>query len=142
MATLIARLSNRQALALGALRDGLPDECEVVTDRALSRVNGTPRPNLIARTQEHIYFTSRSGFALIDFDRKGMPPAVEQKIADLGGFEEALCSVIPAIATAGRLNRGSTSAGLYHADTGERFAGPAAGMFTLRSPTLPTPPVS
>ena len=74
VARLIIGLDQRQAIALGGLREDLPDECQVTTDRALKNVNGTPRPNLIARTRKYIYFTSRPGFVLIDFDQKGMSP--------------------------------------------------------------------
>jgi hypothetical protein len=122
-ANLIHRLHPHQAIALGSLREGLPEECEVVTDFALRRVNGTPRPNVIARTQLHICFSSRAGLLLVDFDQKGMPPAIKHRIAELGGFEKALRLVLPAIATAGTISRGSTSAGLFRTDTGERFSG-------------------
>ena len=41
----------------------------------------------------------------------------------MGGFWPALISVLPDLATAGRVTRKSTSAGLSRSDTGERLAG-------------------
>ena len=123
MERLILSLDDRQAIALGALREGLPSECRIVTDRELKRVNGTPTPNIIARTREHIHFGSRAGLLLVDFDCKGMPLAVKEQIDRLGGFEPALFSVLPTLAAAGTVSRASTSAGLFRTDTGERFPG-------------------
>ena len=47
LATLIGTLRPNQAIALGALRAGLPDKVEVVTEKKL---NGVVRPDIIART--------------------------------------------------------------------------------------------
>jgi hypothetical protein len=45
----------------------------------------------IARTQEHvIYRKGMPGFCLLDFDRKGMLPEMEEKIGWAGGFIGAL----------------------------------------------------
>jgi hypothetical protein len=117
----IIKLEQHQAIALGALRQGLPGQCTVMTDAALKQTNGTPRPNVIARTQEHIHFELRPGLVLADFDTKGMPAAILQRIDEFGGFEAALYSVLPELAQVGTISRASTSAGLFRDDTGERF---------------------
>jgi hypothetical protein len=123
-AALIAGLGSHEAIALGALRGDLPDICEVATKDALTRINGTVAGNLIARTANHIsYNPERPALALVDFDRKGMPAAVAERIEALGGFRGALLAVLPELAAAASLTRASTSAGLFRTDTGERLVG-------------------
>jgi hypothetical protein len=114
LAVLIENLRSNQALALGTLRADLPDEVTVVTKHFL---NGAKGPDVIARTANDIvYRQGRSAFVLLDFDTKGMPPKVAEKIAAHGGFWEALVTVLPALSSAARVIRRSTSAGLTHAD--------------------------
>ncbi len=118
-ATVISALTPDQAIALGALRDELPNEVQITTK---TRLNGSARPDLIARTADNIVFRpGHPALALCDFDLKGMPPAVVARIEALGGFDAALASVLPELSRAARLTRGSTSAGLYRTDTGERL---------------------
>jgi hypothetical protein len=61
--------------------------------------------------------------ALLDVDIKGMPADVAARIRERGGFWGTLESVIPELASAARVLRHSTSAGLYRTDTGEKLAG-------------------
>jgi hypothetical protein len=118
LAAHIAELKSNQAIALGALRDDLPDEVAIV---AMDKLNGT---GAIARTAENLHFRrGQPAFALLDFDQKGMPAAVAERLAELGGFWPALVSVIPALADVARVTRLSTSAGLTNADTGEAYPG-------------------
>ena len=118
LAALIGQLHSSQAIALGALRADLPDEVTIV---AKDKLNGT---DAIARTAANIqYRPGQPAFALLDFDQKGMPAAVSARLADLGGFWPALVSVMPALADVDRVTRGSTSAGLTNADTGEVYQG-------------------
>jgi hypothetical protein len=60
---------------------------------------------------------------LIDFDQKGMPAHVAERINDLGGVWPALVRVIPALADTSRVLRPSSSAGLQDAQTGARLPG-------------------
>jgi len=88
LADLIGSLGPQEAITLGALQEGLPDEVEVVTKH---RLNGVSRPDLIARSQEYIHFRpDEPAFTLIDYDTKGMPAAVRERIRELGGFWPAL----------------------------------------------------
>jgi hypothetical protein len=122
LAALIDRMTPDQALALGALRPDLPDHCDIVTRRRLAQINGTPQPDLIARTGHAIcYQPQQPAYVLFDHDTKGMPPEVAARIAESGSFFRALSTVLPAVRDAARLGRTSTSAGLYRADTGERL---------------------
>ena len=118
-AKLIENFGPDQALTLGRLRPDLPNKVEVVTKRQL---NGDTNPLVVARTRE--FFTYRPGqsaLALIDYDTKGMPPSVAARIAELGGLWPALLTVIPELAGVKRLERNSTSAGLFRADTGQKL---------------------
>ena len=117
---LIETLKLSQALALGGLRSDLPDKVDVTTIKKLG--NGTPRIDLIARTNENITYNGPA-FVLLDFDTKGMPPAVAAKLDRLGGFWPALLTVLPELRKMARLTRSSTSAGLSRTDTGEAIPG-------------------
>jgi hypothetical protein len=135
VAQLIAALKSREAIALGTLREDLPDYAEVTTAVRLRKLNGTATPQLIARTADYITFTQgRVGLALVDYDLKAMPAHVRQRIDTLGGFEVALQSVLLELALVGCVIRASTSAGLYRVDTGERFA--ASGGMHLYVPVI------
>ena len=93
LAALIERLKPYQAIALGVLRDGLPDQVNVVTKEKL---NGVTQPNVIARSGDDIIYRAKNpAFALIDFDTKGMPAKVAAKIKKRGGLRPALLSVMP-----------------------------------------------
>jgi predicted P-loop ATPase len=112
LATLIGKLHSYQAIALGTLRDDLPDHVEIVSK---TKLNGDA-PNVITRTRDNIvYRANQPAPALIDFDRKGMPDDMSQRIG--ASFWDTLVEVLPALAGAARVMRRSTSAGLYRGDT-------------------------
>jgi hypothetical protein len=118
LAGLLENLGFDEAITLGVLRQDLPEEVAIVTKDKLNGETG-----VVARTQEYFVFRPATrAMALVDFDKKGMPAAVEARLAELGGLWAALVSVIPALATAARVLRPSTSAGLFRADTEERLS--------------------
>jgi hypothetical protein len=118
---LIGGLKSNEAIALGALRAGLSDEVKIATKRAL---NGSTRSDVIARTESNIvYKAGQSALALIDFDTKGMPEDVQDRLGQLGGCWPALLSVVPSLELIARVTRASTSAGLYRIDTGAAVPG-------------------
>jgi hypothetical protein len=124
LAELIARMEPREAIALGTLRPDLRREVQITTKRNLEQVNGAARPDLIARTGGYIVFQAdKPGLALLDFDTKGMPAAVAQKLDELGAFWDALISAVPTLKGAAHVTRRSTSAGLYRTDTNTRLPG-------------------
>src|ERR1700730_15002921 len=102
------------AIATGQLRPDLPDRVQIAAKKLLDRA-----PGAIARSGENFIYTARAGFILLDFDTKGMPPAIKQKIEALGGFPNAIESVCPAFGKAGSILRSSTSSGIYNTATGE-----------------------
>jgi hypothetical protein len=122
-ATVIKKLKPEQAIALGRLRPGLPDAVAVTTK---DKLNGGAGSGVIARTAGNlVYAKERPAFALLDFDRKGLPPELAADLETRGGMWNALEAVLPALKNVSRVTRASTSAGLRRADTGESL--PASG---------------
>ena len=121
LAALIEQLKPHQAIGLGVIRDGLPDQVNVVTKEKL---NGVTKPNIIARSGDDIiYRAKKPAFALIDFDTKGMPAKVAAKIKKRGGLWPALLSVMPGLSDIANVTRRSTSAGLFNGNTGKAIKG-------------------
>jgi hypothetical protein len=121
LAALIEQLKPYQAITLGVIRDGLPDQVKIVTKEKL---NGATQPNVIARSSDFIvYRPRRRAFALIDFDSKGMPREVAARIKKTGGLWPALLEVTPGLAGIARVIRRSTSAGLFNAETRKPIKG-------------------
>ena len=131
---LVAGLGHNEALALGALRDGLPDEVRVVPGARLREANGAA--DAVARTGDFLrHRPGAGGFVLIDHDRKGMPPEVAARLQELGRparasrvegaseFLRALARVMPGFANCSFLMRTSTSSGVRDAATGEEIPG-------------------
>ncbi len=113
--------ASNQSLALGCPRLDLPNEELRVTTEA--DLNGQPRPNTIARTaRDIIYVEDQPAFALFDYDTKGAPQSIRERVRE-SGYWNVLVSVVPELADAARMERGSTSAGLYRTDTEETFRG-------------------
>ena len=120
----IGNLAHHQAVALGSLRLGLPAKVAITTKGKLEKLNGATRPNLIARTGGHIvYRTGQPALALLDFDTKGMPLDMADRLDELGGYWATLVSVLPELGSAARVTRHSTGAGIYRTDTGKKLAG-------------------
>ena len=118
LADLIDGMSSNEAIALGTLRPDLPDQVRIV---AKANLNGAD--NVIARTADNLLYLPGQALALLDFDSKGMPPAVAARLNKAGGFWNALVSVLPVLKTVARVMRASTSAGLLRSDTGEPVNG-------------------
>ena len=113
---LIGGMRSDQAIALGALRHGLPDEVAIATrKKAVGAV--------ISRTTDNIIYRTQPGFVLLDYDSKGMPPDVAERLQQEGGFWTALRGVMPELGGVARLRRASTSAGLYDRTTGTAVPG-------------------
>jgi hypothetical protein len=121
LAALIEPLTPTQAIALGVLRAGLPDQVKIITK---DKLNGVTKPNVIARSSDFIVYRSRrQAFGLIDFDSKGMPRKVAARIKKAGGLWPVLVEVMPKLARVARVIRRSTSAGLFNGDTRKRIKG-------------------
>jgi hypothetical protein len=108
-----------QAIALGALRADLASPAKITT-----LANLKDNPDSITRSRDFInYRPGTPGWALIDFDTKGMPGNVAASIEAAGGMWNALLTVAPGLGRATRVSRASTSSGLYRTDTGTQFDG-------------------
>jgi hypothetical protein len=119
LAAVIEKTRSDQAITLGALRADLPDKVQVVTKRNLGG-----QPNTIARTAAYInYRKEEPAPALIDFDAKGMPAEIANKMQQRGGFWPTLLSILPPLQSVAHLIRRSTSAGLFRTDTGQKLPG-------------------
>jgi hypothetical protein len=128
---LMTGVTSNQALGLGRLRDDLPDCVRIMTKTAAAKLNGSLPPNTITRTAEAIDYTpGEAAVALIDFDQKGMPADVRARVASAGGCEGVLTTIVPELATGGRVVRTSTSAGIYRTDTGATMPG-SGGLHIL-----------
>jgi hypothetical protein len=118
-AGIIATCRSDQAIALGALKEGLPESVDVTVP---SRIKN--HPGAITRSRK--YIDRRSGvsaWCLIDYDTKGMPDKVSARIDAAGGMWNALIAVVPRLARAARVSRASTTSGLFHSDTGKAIPG-------------------
>jgi hypothetical protein len=123
LAALISGLRSDQAIGLGALRFDLPDQVSVVTKDKLKQLNGLAT-DVIARMADNIQFRSgQPGFALFDYDTKGMPSDVEARLKERAKYWTALCEVLPGLEGASYIRRRSTSAGLSRTDTGAKLPG-------------------
>ncbi|ARJ65141.1 hypothetical protein WV31_05440 [Magnetospirillum sp. ME-1] len=114
LAELINSTTSEQALGTGTLvAEG---------DTVMVCTRKRPSSGAVARTRDAFdYRPGEPAFVLLDFDRKGMPAAVKQRLDDLGGFWSGLQFVFPALAAAGTVQRASTSSGLIRTADGHRF---------------------
>jgi hypothetical protein len=129
-AVMFAEAINRHvsynALSLGSTGHAVGIEFHIATAKTLASLPKQQRGNgVIARTREYFQFRCTPTWALLELDRKGMPLPVQGRLEASGGFESALFKVVPGLAAAARVIRASTSAGLSHRETGERY--PSSG---------------
>jgi hypothetical protein len=119
LAKIIAGCCSDKAIALGALKQGLPDSIPISVPGKVME-----NPGAITRSRNFIdYRPGKPAWSLIDFDTKGMPAHVEARIEAAGGMWNALLAVAPGISRAARVSRASTSSGLFRSDTGEPVPG-------------------
>src|SRR5215467_12329959 len=82
LANHIAACGPDTALALGAMKPGLPTPATIVTKQSLPQ-----HPGAITRTRGSIdYQPGKPAWVLIDVDAKGMPPEVATCIEAIGGI--------------------------------------------------------
>jgi hypothetical protein len=120
---IIADCRSDQAIALGTLKAELAESVAVTIPNRLDK-----HPGAITRSRSYIdYWPGVPAWCLIDFDTKGMPREVSDRIDAAGGMWNALLTVVLELASTARVSRSSTSAGLYCSETGEPIAG-SSGM--------------
>jgi hypothetical protein len=129
LAKVIDNLGSDEALALGRLRDGLPDRVDIVAKRDLVDAP----PNTVARSNDWLQFApGQPAFMLLDHDHKGMPREVAAKMKKAGGFWKAVNATAPLLSKAAGVSRPSTSSGLYNEKTGKPFPGSGSRHVYLR----------
>lgn len=122
LASFIAELAPHQAISLGTLRPDLTGLLNVVPKAELNKLNGAAPPQTIARTTDYLgYRAGQPSLCLIDFDRKGMPATVAAKLAEMGGLWPALVKILPELKNLARVERASTSTGIFNSRSGEKF---------------------
>ena|ERR1700736_6201476 len=106
LAEIISQCPSHSAIALGALKDGLPSSVSITVPRNLK-----DHPGAITRSRDHInYQPGLPGWVLIDFDTKGLPREIAGCIKASGGMWNALLRVAPGLSRAARVSRASTRA--------------------------------
>jgi hypothetical protein len=118
-----------QALALGVPRIGLGDDEEVrvfagsADDQWARAEEAAGGPRVIHRNAEEMGWNDGPGLLLFDFDMKGMPAAIAQRMEAARGLLPLLIEAVPELAGVGMVERPSTSSGLYNSETGEKYPG-------------------
>ncbi|WP_424361413.1 primase-helicase family protein [Methylocystis parvus] len=127
-AKLLDQTPRNVAYSLGRLHDDIADSVRIVLlgEETAELSKGAPRS---AKTIS--YRPGLPGLVLLDFDTKGMPAAVKDRLNALGGFLGALDHICPGLTAAGYIRRLSTSSGIYRTDTGERFEKAGAHVYAL-----------
>jgi hypothetical protein len=125
LSLVIEKMRACDALALGSIGNANGTRVNVITAAAQAKLSSSQSgKGTIARTREHVAFRpGQPAWALLDYDSKGMPARIQGRLEAAGGFWPGLLAVVPGLARAARVSRASTSAGLSHSRTGERYPG-------------------
>jgi hypothetical protein len=119
LAKIISYCSSNSAIALGALKNGLPSSIPITVPRKIK-----DNPGAITRSREFIdYRAGVPAWVLIDFDTKGLPAQLTARIEAADGMWNTVLTVAPGLARAARVSRASTSSGLFRGDTGSPVPG-------------------
>lgn len=118
-AALINSLSSQEFICLGTIKEAFkPRQGEKI--RVVSRdiyASLADKKGSITRTLDYFEFPAGVGPMLLDIDFKGMPADVRLK----GKRWDILVSFFPTLGNAARVERSSTSSGLYDAKTGKSY---------------------
>ena len=119
LANEILDLGSHEALVLGDLADGLPDRIKIKKDEFANAERGT-----FGRTRRtFVYRSGEAAVALLDYDQKGMPADVYERLAQAGGFDGAIATLLPEYSRLARVVRASTSAGILNSADWRAFPG-------------------
>ena len=131
LAAAINSLGSNEAIAIGALKEGVSDGARVVIKRNLPKPSSA---DVIARTKDFVIFPKyKAGYILFDVDTKGMPQPVHDRVAALGGAWPAIVDAVPKLAGAARVIRKSSSSGISNPTTGETRDSDGEHIFVLVS---------
>jgi hypothetical protein len=120
-AELISGLSQAEAIALGTVKPAALDAIGCARIVRHAELDSAVDAATISRTLEFIEFPlGKPGLMLLDFDTKGMSAEVLERVQS-EGFDVVLGDVVPAIISASRVWRPSTSSGVRNSSTGAIF---------------------
>jgi hypothetical protein len=130
MATVLDGLKSHEILTLGTIKHR---QVNVITKSEYAKLledNPERSHEFIARSKEHVVFEQgKPSWMLLDIDRKGMPPAVADRIDAAGGVWRLLKQVFPALDGVGYIERASTSSGIYHGLNRTEYPGSGGSIF-------------
>jgi hypothetical protein len=118
-ATLINGLSTQEFIALGAIKAKFKPRPGASVRVVSKTIYATlaDKTGVIRRSREYFEFPACLGPMIMDIDLKDLPEEAGLK----GSPWDVVVGVFPSLADAARVERNSTSSGLYDATTGERF---------------------
>jgi len=131
LADLIDNMAPNEALSLGRLVLGVAESVPVTTVSRLRSAPSAPE-GTIARSRDFLEFIPDApAFMLLDVDRKGMPQAVTERINAAGGVVSLLAELFPGLMKAARVERASTSAGIFNTSASTSLARSGRSGFAL-----------
>ena len=80
--------------------------------RIVTKAQLADHPGCITRSREHFPAVPGRALLALDFDTRGYPPHIRERIKQAGGLSAALAEVFPAFRSAARLKRSSVSSGI------------------------------
>ena len=122
----IEQLDPREAISNGVLCGESAQAVQLLTKAALKRPNAPI--GSIARTKKYFEYRAEPGLLLLDVDLKGATPEVWKRIQASGGVWPLMCQLEPKLCGALRIERASTSTGIYRGDTSQRVGTNLGGM--------------
>ena len=113
LAQLTEELTVHEALCLGVPNGATDNVKMTVATRQLKRQFAQGSTPCLSRTKEDFDFWGGEGWLLIDYDTKGLPARVVERIRDVGGVMNALHLIWPQLDDGDLLVRPSSSAGVH-----------------------------
>lgn len=121
LAALLNGLQQNEAIALGTVETEKLGDDGTATVLCHRNLPLDPSAGVVSRSLDYFGFLpGQPGLLLVDFDSKGLPDELLTRIRK-EGFTAILAEVVPSLISAAMLWRPSTSSGIYHPETGQRF---------------------
>jgi hypothetical protein len=114
--SVLGQLSAKEALLWGTEKNGL-EAGQIITKKALSSLNGSRAPTMVARTRDYFDWSAGPGVLMLDFDR------TPDHISDLDGLREFVISIFPSLRDLPMVAMPSSTACLYNRQNGEPLTG-------------------
>ncbi|WP_170465211.1 MULTISPECIES: AAA family ATPase [Ruegeria] len=133
-ARIIKGLNKFQALSMGRLPKGVPDDTDVPVVLQGTQGTGEHGRDYVHRTAEDFaYATGVPALQPFDFDEKSYPRHIRDRVKALGGPWEAVCHAVPELKDVEVLRRPSTSSGIIDNRDGETYPGGGEHAYVVLS---------